>query len=220
MESILEEEQFLKGLVKGLAAQFGPHCEVVLHDLKNQPYDHTIIAIENGEVTGRKIGDCGTNLGLQVLRGTDREGDKYNYSTSFNGKVLRSTSIYMRDSKGEVIGSLCINLDITDFILAEKAIASMVGDVSKASVGLQEVFSNDVNDLLDTLIQESFRHVGKPVALMNKEDKVEGISYLDKRGALLVKKAGDRISKFYGISKFTLYSYLEETRSDKGVPRP
>jgi predicted transcriptional regulator YheO len=220
MESILEEEQFLKGLVKGIAAQFGPRCEVVLHDLKNQPYDHTIIAIEHGEITGRKVGDCGTNLGLQVLRGTDREADKYNYLSSFNGKVLRSTSIYMRDSKGEVIGSLCINLDITDLILAEKAIASIVGDVSKDAPGVQEVFTNDVNDLLDTLIQESFRHVGKPVALMNKEDKIAGISYLDKKGALLVKKAGDRISKFYGISKFTLYSYLEETRSESGVPRP
>jgi len=220
MESILEEEHFLKGLVKGLAAQFGSHCEVVLHDLKNQPYDHTIIAIENGEITGRKVGDCGTNLGLQVLRGTDREGDKYNYLSSFNGKVLRSTSIYMRDSEGEVIGSLCINLDITDFILAEKAIASVIGEAAKEVPDSTEVFSNDVNVLLDTLIQESVRHVGKPVALMTKDDKVEGIRFLDKRGALLIKKAGDRISKFFGISKFTLYSYLEETRSDQGAPRP
>jgi predicted transcriptional regulator YheO len=219
MESILDEDLFLKGLVKGIAAQFGSRCEVVLHDLKNQSYDHTIVAIENGEITGRKIGDCGTNLGLQVLRGTDREGDKYSYLTSCNGKVLRSTSIYMRDSKGEVIGSLCINLDITDFILAEKAIASIVGE-AKESVGLEEVFSNNVNDLLDTLIQESFRQVGKPVALMTKEDKIAGIRYLDKKGALLVKKSGDRISRFYGISKFTLYSYLEETRSDNGGPRP
>jgi len=212
MNTILEEEQLLKAIIKGIAAQFGSRCEVVLHDLKNQPYDHTIVAIENGSVTGRTVGDCGTNLGLEVLRGTDKEGDKHNYVTHWNGKVLRSTSMYIRDPNGQVIGALCINFDITDFMMAERIIGSMIGSVEKSDA-VQEVFSNDVDNLLDTLIQESIQHVGKPVIHMSKDEKVEGIRYLDKKGALLVKKAGARISKHYGISKYTLYSYLDASRS-------
>lgn len=217
METILEQNEFLSALVNGLAAQFGPLCEVVLHDLKDQPYDHTIVAIKNGHVTGRKIGDCGTNLGLQVLQGTDKEGDKYNYITQTKaGKILRSTSIYIRNPEGEVIGALCINFDITDLIMAEKTLAAVTQHPSSAdrpSPTVVEVFTNDVNDLLDSLIQESIAHAGKPPALMTKEDKIEGIRYLAQKGALLIKKSGDRIAKFYGISKYTLYSYLEETRT-------
>ena len=221
MQSIRDEEKFLRALLKGLAAQFGPRCEVVLHDLKDQPYDHTIVAIENGQLTGRKVGDCGTNLGLQVLRGTDKEGDKYNYVTQTrSGKVLRSSSIYIRDSEDKVIGAFCINLDITDFIMAEKTIATITNmpvEGPEAGGKVEEVFTNDVNDLLDTLIQDSIKYAGKPVAMMSKEDKIEGLRYLDQKGAFLVKKSGDRIARFYDMSKYTLYSYLEEIRSAGGA---
>jgi len=216
MKSLKEEEPFLKALVRGMAAQFGPQCEVVLHDLKDQPYDHSIIAIENGHVTNRRIGDCGTNLGLEVLRGSDQEGDKHNYLTQTkSGRMLRSTSVYIRDPQGAVIGAVCMNWDITDFLMAEKTLASITQSASPLAALLPEegeIFRNDVNDLLDSLIQASIRHVGKPVAMMTKEDKVEGIQFLDKKGALLIKKSGDRVSQFYGISKFTLYAYLDEKK--------
>jgi predicted transcriptional regulator YheO len=220
MNSIQDEEKFLSSLIKGIAAQFGGHCEVVLHDLKGQPYDHSIVAIENGDVTGRRTGDCGTNLGLEVLRGTDKEGDRHNYFTQTkDGKILRSSSIYIRDPAGEVIGAVCINLDITDFLMAEKALGTVTNQMGMAGRNggiVEEFFTNDVSDLLENLIQDSINHVGKPVAKMTKDDKMEGIRFLDHKGALLVKKSGDRIAKYYGISKYTLYSYLDETRGKNG----
>lgn len=217
MESI-EDEPFLKTLIKGIAAQFGPNCEVVLHDLRNKPYDSTIVAIENGHVTGRRIGDCGTNLGLQVLRGTDKKGDKYAYlNQTPTGKLLRSTSIYIRNQKGEAIGSVCINLDVTDLMMARRAISSLTGQSDEQEKDRgdteAEVFPNDVGQLLQTLIQLAIRYVGKPVARMTKEDKMNGIKYLDDKGAFLIKKSADRIAKFFGVSKYTIYSYLEKTRS-------
>ena len=39
-----------------IAAQFGSSCEGVIHDLKLHP-DHSIVAIFNGHVSGRKVGD-------------------------------------------------------------------------------------------------------------------------------------------------------------------
>ena len=41
---------------------------------------------------------------------------------------------------------------------------------------------------------------------MNKEDKVRAIRYLNDAGAMLITKSGDRISSYFGISKYTLYS--------------
>ena len=64
--------------------------------------------------------------------------------------------------------------------------------------------THNVNDLLDDLIEQSDRLIGKPVALMSKEDKVRAIHFLNEHGALL-----DKIAKHFGISKYTLYSYLD-----------
>ncbi len=212
MKSISEEIATFEHIMKGVAAQFGKNCEVVLHDYEKS-YDQTIVRIENGHVTGRSIGDCGTNLGLEVLRGTDTNGDKYNYITQTKeGKILRSTSIYLKNDEGKIIGSLCMNWDITDFYLCENVMKELV-QVELGTNEVQEMITDNVSDLLDSLIQDSIKYVGKPVINMTKEDKIKGLKYLDSKGAFLIKKAGDKIVKFYDISKYTLYNYLEQSEN-------
>ena len=45
-------------VLRTLASAAGPHVEVVLHNLDDSDVDldHTIMAITNGHVTGRKVG--------------------------------------------------------------------------------------------------------------------------------------------------------------------
>ena len=62
---------------------------------------------------------------------------------------------------------------------------------------------------MDTLIDQSVALVGKPAALMNKEEKIRAIQFLNDAGAFLITKSGDKVSKYFGISKFTLYSYID-----------
>jgi len=47
------------------------------------------------------------------------------------------------------------------------------------------------------------------VSMMNKDDKVRAIQFLNENGAFLVTKSGDKIAKYFGISKYTLYSYID-----------
>ena len=75
-----------------------------------------------------------------------------------------------------------------------------------------EAISRNVSDLLDELIEQSVKLVGKPVALMNKEDKVKAIQFLNETGAFLITKSGDKVCKYFGISKYTLYSYIDEAK--------
>lgn len=212
LKSVQDEFGFLKELVKGIARQFGSNCEVVLHDLK-RPYESTIVAIENGHVTNRKVGDPGTNLGLELLRGSVENGNKFNYITQTkDGRLLRSTSIYLQNEQGKTIGALCINFDITELTMAKKAIDSITQrDVQPE---YKEAFVNDVNELLDMLIQEAQDVIAKPVAMMSKEDKIEFIQHLDRRGAFLIKKSGERVCNYLNISKYTLYNYLGSPQSD------
>lgn len=214
MKKIKDEMELMKKVMKAIAAEVGPDCEVVLHDYEGD-YDQTIVAIENGHVTGRKVGDCGTNLGLEVLRGTVSNGDTYGYLTQTkNGRLLKSSSVYFHDDGGKAIGALCINWDISEYVKAEQALRGILMTGEQKENPVKEVINSNVTDLLDSLIHESLVHVGKPVDKMTKEDKMKGLKYLDEKGAFLIKKAGDKVTEFYNISKYTLYNYLEQTQKE------
>lgn len=216
MEHINEEFSFLTALAKGIARQFGETCEVVVLDLSEfEERGSVIVAIENGHITGRSVGDSGTNLGMAVMRGTDREGDMYNYLTQTkSGRLLRSTTMYIRNAAGIPIGCICINNDITDLMMAENTIKNLTLSHS-INKEVKEIFVNNVGELVDILIQESLQHVGKPVAMMDKSDKLKALHYLDRKGTLLIKKSSDRICAFFDISKYTFYNYLEEVRTEE-----
>lgn len=216
LEHINEEWDFLTSFIKALAVHFGRNCETVLLDVSNyKEYGSgLIVAIENGHVTGREVGDTGTNLGLEILKGNINGGDKYNYITqTLDGKMLRSTTMYIRNSKGIPIGCICINLDITDLMMAEKSIQDML-QMEESNKDINEVFVNNINDLLNMLIQQAQDYVQKPVYMMTREDKKTGIKYLEDKGAFLVRKSGDRICRHFNISKYTLYKYLDEIKQE------
>ena len=211
MKSIDEQLDLLKSVMRLIAQHFGENCEIVLHDW-SKGYDHSIVAIENGHVTARSLGDCGSNLGLEVMRGTIKDGDRFNYITQTKkGSTLRSSTIYLKNDDGIPIGAMCINLDISELIFMQ----NIVDSLTKVENSTTEVFANDVNEVLDFLLKESLNVVGKPVNHMIKEDKLLALKYLDDKGAFLISKAGNKVCQFFDISKFTLYNYLDEVRSIK-----
>ena len=57
----------LKQIAKGIALQFGPNCEVVIHEISDKSAYSSIVAIENGHVTGRKVGDGPSHVVLEQL---------------------------------------------------------------------------------------------------------------------------------------------------------
>ncbi|MDR3123867.1 MAG: helix-turn-helix transcriptional regulator [Treponema sp.] len=209
MKSINDELPNLKRLVQMLAAQFGKDSEIVLHDLSKE-YEHTIIAIENNGITGRNVGDGGTNLGLEVLRNPPSAGgDLYNYyNRTPGGRVLRSSTLYFRDDQGRVIGSLCINTDITRMAELQNALQEFTRLPAAEEPEVEEVFTSRVEDLIDYLLRQSEKKTGKNAAEMGKEDKIEALRFLDGKGFFLITGSGDEARKFFGISKFTLYKYL------------
>jgi len=202
--------KLLAQLAQGIAGQFGSQCEVAIHDLRRET-EGTIVAIENGHVTGRKVGDGASEIVLEALKEPDRVEDQLGYQMrTREGRVLKSSSIYVRDEAGELAALLGINYDITDLLHATGTLSQFIAASAEDRRGGEtKMIFSDVDDLLDRLIEKSAAHVGKPVAMMTKEDKVRAIHYLDEKGAFLIKKAGDRVSKYYDISKYTLYNYLD-----------
>lgn len=200
----------LKQIAKGIAATFGSNCEVVIHDVSGKGSDSSIVAIENGHVTGRKVGDGASQVALeQTLDAGAQPLDRLRYLTKTpDGKILKSSTMYIRGKNGKVAAILGINYDISALLMVEGAVHEIT-DTDDAGTGEPQKIVN-VNDLLDELIEQSVALVGKPVALMNKDDKMKAIGFLSQSGAFLVTKSGDKIAKYFGISKYTLYSYIDK----------
>ena len=60
------------------------------------------------------------------------------------------------------------------------------------------------------MLLDAVHHTGKDVKELEKEDKVAIVHYLDGKGAFLIKKSAERVADFLGISRFTVYNYLNE----------
>lgn len=205
--------EFYFQLARSIAKQFGPDCEVVVHDLESNDPESSIVAIENGHVSGRRVGDGPSHVVLEALQG-DRAlvQDHLSYlAKTKDGKLLKSSTIYIRDDDGKAIGIFAINYDITLMVAMEKSLKAFT-DIEIPETEPAPI-SRNVADLLDELIEQSVALVGKPVALMTKEDKVKAIRFLNDTGAFLITKSGDKVCKFFGISKYTLYSYIDEAKS-------
>ena len=206
--------EMLKQVAACIAAQFGSSCEVVVHDLSKHP-DHSIVAIENGHVTGRKVGDGASHVVIEQLQSNAPEPeDHLCYLTKTpDGKILKSSTVYVHNSKGKVSAILAINYDISKLLMVESAVSDLISTGEQSQSEPEKIVN--INDLLDDLIQQSVALVGKPVALMNKDDKVKAIRFLNQNGAFLVTKSGDKVAKYFGISKYTLYSYID-TKQQEG----
>lgn len=201
--------------MKAIASAVGPHCEVVLHDLSHRALEHTIVAIENGHVTGRAIGGPSTNLGLELLRDETADHDEFGYrARTRDGRQLRCSSLYFRDEGGQVVAALCINVDTTPLLAARAALDSALGDDTTEDSDRGEVFGNDINEILDQLIEDAIAGTGKSVPLMHRSDRLAVMRLLDRRGAFFVKRAVDRVARRLGVSRVTAYNDLERIRSD------
>lgn len=204
---------FLKQLAHGLAIQFGSSCEIAIHDLKTKDLEKSIVYIENGHVSNRQTGDGPSGIVLETLQSDPSTiHDKLSYLTKTeDGRILKSSTFYIRDDDGSVSYIFSLNYDITAFTAASTAIQSLIAtkdNLPDLTGDSPRQITHNVNELLDLLIEQAVAKVGKPVALMNKDDKVAVVQYLDHAGAFLITKSGDKVSSYLGISKFTLYSYM------------
>ena len=206
-------------LAHGLAEHFGPQCEIAIHDV-TRDLSNTIVSIENGQISGRAQGDAASNVVLEALHTPPEElKDQIGYLTrSSDGKALKSSSIYIRDRSGNLRYIFSVNYDISSLKAVDELIRGLItthpatDQSGKAEQKKQESaprIPHTVTELLDSLIEHALAEVGKPVVMMTKEDKIRVVRYLNDAGAFLITKSGNRIASVLGISKFTLYKYME-----------
>lgn len=200
-------------VVHSLGKTLGKNCEVALHEINESV--KTIVAISNGHVTGRSVGSPMVNEGLEAVRKDDHSDHILNYKNkSADGKTLKSSTMMLRDEQGKIIGCMCINIDISEFMIARKVLEEFTSIDQNEVDHFHGTGHNRVNDVLNTLVTNTLDDFGKPVAYMNKEEKVSIVKNLDNQGAFLIKGAIDYVAKILCVSRYTIYNYLDEIRAN------
>ena len=189
----------LKVIAHGLAIQFGPSCEVLIHDLQGD-LDTSLVYIENGTITNRHVGDGPSHVVLDVLNYDDGSEGRFGYLTKTkDGRILKSSTMYIRDDNGNIAYLLGINQDITEFVMMHRSFESLIG-IGQAEAGTVEKITTSVSELLDDLLLEA--------------ERLKAISYLNEKGAFLISKSSEKIAEYFNISKFTLYSDLNTVKEE------
>jgi len=212
----------LRPVVPMLAAMAGPHLEVVLHDVSRP--ENSVIAIANGHISGRSVGSSVLE-GPQNDRGfaaatriKSKDGAVHSivedYGTvTADGRELRSASAVFRDASGEPFATLCLNADMSGFQAAHGWLSQMLKPMVPAVAPVLP--PAPAESQMDTLMQEIISEAVGPggcAETMKREEKIQAVGAMQRRGLFIVKGGVERAAAALGVSRFTVYNYMEQLR--------
>ncbi|MFE0798587.1 transcriptional regulator [Streptomyces sp. NPDC058812] len=201
----------LRPVVDGVAATFGPVCEVVLHDYRRP--DRSVVAVA-GSVTGRTVGGAMSEIGMRVLAHGDEARDELNYVTrTGDGILLKSSTMVLRDSTGAVFGALCVNLDVTAVDRAQSLLGALAGTAGTAADPPATTFADDIDAVVDAIVDAHPLRRDRSWAALERAQRLELFRDLDGRGVFAVRRSVEQVAARLGISRASAYNYLSQARA-------
>jgi predicted transcriptional regulator YheO len=210
----------LRPVVELLGSVLGPNIEVALHDLTQ--LERSVIYIVNGHITGRTVGSSALRgpkddlsyaavMKARSMLGQPGHEVIQDYPTeSAAGVRLRSSTVIFRDANGFPFAALCVNADMTIFEMAHSWLDRVLHRKPVERPAPAE--EPQLDELLSEIIDDSVNRLGRPVSLMNKEERMLAVQAMTRRGIFIVKGGVDRAALALGVSRHTVYNYLEELR--------
>jgi predicted transcriptional regulator YheO len=198
----------LRQIAESIERLFTPFCEVIVHDFTD--LEHSIIHME-GALSGRSIGGAATDLLLERVRSGETRSDLHNYRTDLpNGRRLKSSTVFLRDGQGRAYGAFCVNYDATTLVDFQRVLAEMTR--TELGDAVVETLSDDINATVRRAIAESVAELCVDTLSLTREDRVNLIACLDRKGVFGVKRAASVLAEQFGFSRASIYNYLREAR--------
>jgi predicted transcriptional regulator YheO len=209
--------------VEFLGTFLGDNCEVVLHDTTSK--EKSVLAIANEHISGRGIGAPLTDLALKFLvEKVYLEKDwVMGYTTEGRtGNILHSATYFIKDSEGELLGMLCLNMDTSDILAARDLINKVISSsgfnhsVKKKDFNTahteehSETFPKSMEDLTESLIVNVISDTNILPERMTSDEKMDVVSTLNERGVFMLKGAIKDVAKHLVVSEATVYRYLQK----------
>ncbi|WP_411149142.1 transcriptional regulator [Streptomyces sp. A30] len=188
-----------------LGRMFPGLCEVVVHDLRDP--QHAIRAIENN-LSGRQVGDSVTELGLARIEDPGYPSVIQNYPNQFpDGRPAKSTSIGIKNTAGEYIAALCLNLDVSVLSPVTLALSNLVAtDTEHREQPLETLRDRNARELRQAVEELAAERAATPRSL-SREDKKALVRQLHQDGYFDSRDAAQTIADLLGVSRATVYNY-------------
>lgn len=195
-----------KKIAAALGKMFAPGCEVVVHDLTHP--EHAVVAIEN-PLSGRKVGSPATELGLARIQDAEFPDIVQNYRNHFpDGREAKSTSIGLRNSKGEYVAALCLNQDISLFSTMQRVLEQFTAIESPQAPMNESLKSWKLDDVRTEINNYAARLNAQPRALTTAQ-RQKLIRSLSEQGLLQLRGAATVAADTLGISRVSIYNALK-----------
>ena len=212
MNPILENYVAVANMI---ADTFGDHCEVILHDFSIP--QNSVVYTRNNVLTNRQLGQSFTEYFVKevLLSRKFRDDVSANYiMKGAQGQTIKSSTVLIRDDGGTVIGSLCVNLDITYMKDLMDQFISMMGIEEPTEETEEEVaVLPNIQEIVDDIIEHTIGD--QNMEELSRDQKIDLVRFMDDKGLFLIKGAADKVAERMNISKVTVYSYLDEIRKNK-----
>lgn len=203
------EEAFdmLDRMAKGIAEMFGSNCETVINDLTDPL--HPILAIYNGHVSGRSVGSTQDVTGVEQDLHLDT--DVVNLlAVTPSGQQTKSSTFSI---KGEDYHyGFGINYDFTPLTYVNRVLLDLMHTEVDFHSALYKPRDTGIGELFDAAVLR----VGKPTREMNKADRIRVIEHLKEMDAFSYRRAVPYVATHLGVSRYTIYKYLDEVNGKPG----
>ena len=200
------EEAFsmLDRMAKGIAEMFGSNCETVINDLADPL--HPVLAIYNGHVSGRTVGSTQDVTGV--------EQDLYLDTDVVNLLAVTPSGQQTKSSTFSIKGEdyhfgFGINYDFTPLAYANRVLLDLIHTEVDFHSALYKPRDTGIGELFDA----AMLRVGKPVREMTKADRLRVIEHLKGMDAFSYRRAVPYVASHLGVSRYTIYKYLDEVSS-------
>lgn len=213
-------------LVAFLGNALGEHCEVVLHDVTKP--EQSIVAIANGHLSGRRIGGSLTDFTLGLLQQAKKK--PIQYVTNYQGKgstghAFRSSSYFIKDKDGTIVGVLCLNYDIQPYLEARHMLDTeflkelvLDNEPTASQENTQEpAFENlykTAEDTIHSMISKRLQTYPAEAKRLSVEERMKITQELDEDGLFLLKGGISALAAMLDVSEPTIYRYLSRIRKE------
>lgn len=205
----LTENQLLlregKKIVEALGQTLAPLAEIVLHDLTQA--NHTVVAIANN-LSGRNIGDPATEIGLARILDPDFPEVLQNYPNRFpDGRPAKSTSIGLKNSQGQYVAAICLNLDVSMLTTVATSL-NQLSQTELPAVAITESLSSPRLDAIRTALQAFAAGLNAQPHALSVTQRREAVRQLAQAGLMELKNAQAIVADELGVARSTIYTYL------------
>lgn len=224
-DSVLD---LLASTVRAIGSVLPGNAELVLHDLRKPEF--SIAEIANPHVSGRKKGDsvlAGMRADKAFASVLEEKAEAVSllldYPTlSREGAPLRSSTAFYRNSKGQTFAALCINVDNNGISDAIKLLHSLVGKAPSPSAEVTQVIEpgsepalENIEDLMREIIRSATEQSPDSGRANTKRANLLAVQQMQEKGIFLMKGGVEKAASALGVTRYTIYNYLDELKSSE-----